>query len=57
VLEIVGQKPAARGGGAVRISTGLTAKDIIEHFLKYKELRELEERIEAIEQRLEGHGR
>ncbi|HUW19240.1 MAG TPA: phBC6A51 family helix-turn-helix protein [Sedimentisphaerales bacterium] len=31
----------------------LTAKDIIEHFLKYKELRELEERIEAIEQTLE----
>jgi hypothetical protein len=32
----------------------LTAKDIIEYFLKYKELRELEERIAAIEQKLEG---
>jgi len=30
----------------------LTAKDIIEHFLKYKEVAELEERVAAIEQRL-----
>jgi hypothetical protein len=32
----------------------LTAKDVIEHFLKHKELRDLEERIAAVEQRLEG---
>lgn len=30
----------------------LTAKDIIEHFLKHKEVKELEERIAAIETRL-----
>ena len=30
----------------------LTANDIIGHFLKYKELKELEERVEAIEDRL-----
>jgi hypothetical protein len=35
----------------------LTAKDIIEHFLKHKELKELEERIEAIEGSLEGQRR
>ena len=35
----------------------LTAKDIIEHFLKHKELRELEERIDAIEQRLNAPAR
>ncbi|MHC4112867.1 MAG: phBC6A51 family helix-turn-helix protein [Planctomycetota bacterium] len=34
----------------------LTAKDIIEHFLKYKENEELEERIAAIEARLEARG-
>jgi hypothetical protein len=31
----------------------LTANDIIGHFLKHKELRELEERIERIEERIE----
>jgi len=31
----------------------LTAKDIIEHFLKHKEVKELEERIAAIEQQLD----
>ena len=31
----------------------LIAKDIIEHFLKYKEVKELEERVAAIEQRLD----
>jgi len=30
----------------------LTAKDIIEHFLKHKEVKEIEERIAAIETRL-----
>jgi hypothetical protein len=35
----------------------LTAKDIIDHYLKHKELHELEERIEAIEKRLEGQRR
>lgn len=32
----------------------LTAKDIIDHYLKHKEFRELEERIEAMEQRLDS---
>jgi hypothetical protein len=31
----------------------LTANDIIGHFLKHEELREIEERIERIEERLE----
>ena len=31
----------------------LTVKDIIEHFLKHKEVREFEERIAAIEKRLD----
>ncbi len=31
----------------------LTAKDIIEHFLKHKEAKELEERVAAIEERLD----
>jgi hypothetical protein len=31
----------------------LTANDIISHFLKHKELRDLEERIERIEKQLE----
>ena len=31
----------------------LTANDIIGHFLKHKELKDLEERIERIEERLE----
>lgn len=34
----------------------LTAKDIIKHFLKHKEVKELEERIAAIEQRLDQQG-
>ena len=34
----------------------LTANDIIGHFLKHKELKDLEERIEGIEERLETHG-
>jgi hypothetical protein len=33
----------------------LTANDIINHFLKHKELKDLEERIQQIEQRLEKH--
>ena len=32
----------------------LTANDIIGHFLKHKELKDLEERIERIEEQLEG---
>ncbi len=34
----------------------LTANDIISHFLKYKELKDLEERIRQIERQLEKHG-
>ena len=34
----------------------LTANDIIGHFLKHKELKDLEERIEGIEERLETRG-
>ena len=33
----------------------LTANDIINHFLKHKELKDLEERIQQIEQQLEKH--
>jgi len=35
----------------------LVCKDIIEHFLKHKEVTELEERITAIEARLDTRGR
>lgn len=35
----------------------LSANDIIRHFLRYKELRELEDRIAAIEARLEAEKR
>ena len=35
----------------------LAANDVARHFLKYKELRELEDRLAAIEERLETQGR
>ena len=34
----------------------LTAKDMIGHYLKHKEIEELEDRIERIEERLEARG-